>query len=71
MFDPEFTQKLERIQAEFSSGLAALGVVQNALDENPDLNAVEALYVVHTFLQGVYDALSCVSSSTSSGDKTG
>lgn len=71
MDNQDFTRELEYIQAEFSSGLSALAVVQEALDENPGPEAAEALHVAYIFLQGIYDKLSSVSSRTSAGDKTG
>lgn len=54
----DFVQSIERVQAKFATGLAALEVVQDALDKFSEVNApTEALYVTNTFLQGVYDDL--------------
>ncbi len=49
----DFVRSIERVQAKFASGLAALEVVQDALDNFTEVIApTEALYVTNTFFTG-------------------
>lgn len=53
-----FIEELQQIQVELASGLSALGVIQDALDEQSAPPApADALHVVRRFLQDVYDQL--------------